>query len=81
MGKPTVDLSEVAAFQRYRGSRCTVPGAIAPLTPAKRKLFVAALDSDLSASAISGWLKSLDVELSAWTLQRHRRKECRCDQS
>lgn len=73
-----VDLSEIAKLQRRRGSKCSVPGAIAKLPTAKRRMLEAALESDLTATAISEWLRGLGVELSEWTVNRHRRGGCRC---
>ena len=68
---------DIEASTRRPGGTCTIPGIIEALGAEGAEL-VAALASDVPASAISRALTLRGHSIGVYTLARHRRRDCRC---
>jgi hypothetical protein len=72
-------LSDIEAQEKPKGSPCSIPAIEAVLSPEDAADLEAALASpEISGTAIARALDGRGIKVSSSTIQRHRRRECRC---
>lgn len=71
-------LDDISAEETAPGHPCGVASILARLDPPDRDELTVALASDFKGSAIAKALASRGHRISGYTIQRHRRNECRC---
>ena len=71
--------NEFRPYDCQRGPRCTVGLTLDRLPDEDQAKLTAALDSPhIQGANIFRWLKARGIHIEQKTIQRHRRKECRC---
>ena len=73
------DLTEFFAAQTSRGSKCSIPVAVAQMTPKQHAAFDKAMaDERIQTTTIARVVNSWNVEVSDFAVGRHRRGQCKC---
>ena len=67
-------LDEARSLARHNGVNCTMQG----VEPKLRAEIDEALEAGVAKTAIAAALKARGQDISASSLRRHARKECRC---
>ena len=71
------ELENARHYTAKRGPLCTVCQLIGTLTPDEKVALESAFASDLMTTAIRQALINSGHRIAAWTLNRHRKGECR----
>ena len=76
---PEVSDDEMDQFEQPRGVPCSVGLALARMDERQVQVFEKGLaNPNRTASAITGWLKSLGFRVEPLAVRRHRRGDCNC---
>jgi hypothetical protein len=71
------DLAEFFTLNREKGPRCTLE-SVSLKSEDTAKYRAALAEPAITTKAIATWLRERGIKVSPYTVQRHRRGDCRC---